>query len=174
MLKKEQKNTIIEELTAKFNRQKTVVFSDFHGISVNKLQQLRRLLKKDQAEYKVAKKTLLDRALEKSGISLKTKELQGEVGVVFNYGENITLLIKNLIKFAKENETFKILGGILGTRILNSKDIALLAKLPPREILLTQLLRELQSSIRNLAIVLCGNVRNLIILLKKIQQNKQA
>lgn len=171
MLNKEQKKNIVDDLADRFKRQKIAFFSDFHGVSVAKAQMLRRLLKKNDAEYKVAKKTLLDRALEKAGIGLRTKELQGEIGVTFAYGEE-TAPAKTLSKFGRENETFKILGGILGERILSGKEILAFAKLPGREVLLAQLLGVLQSPIRGLTTVLQGNIRNLVVVLNQIAKNK--
>ncbi len=171
MLNKDQKQKVADDLAERFRRQKIAFFSDFHGVSVAKIQALRRLLKKDEAEYKVAKKTLLDRALEKAGFKLKTKELQGEIGVTFAYGDEVAPA-KTLSKFSRSNETFKILGGILGSRILTGKEILALAKLPPREVLLAQLLRVLQSPMRGLAIVLQGNIKNLVVVLSKIKDNR--
>ena len=171
MLNKDQKQKVADDLAERFRRQKIAFFSDFHGVSVAKIQALRRLLKKDEAEYKVAKKTLLDRALEKAGLKLKTKELQGEIGVTFAYGDEVAPA-KTLSKFSRSNETFKILGGILGSRILTGKEILALAKLPPREVLLAQLLRVLQSPMRGLAIVLQGNIKNLVVVLSKIKDNR--
>lgn len=171
MLTRERKQKIVEEFAEKFKSQKMAVISSFHGIAVKKLEQLRRILKRNRAEYKVAKKTLLDRALEKAGIGLRTKEAQGEIGIVLNYGDDLTPL-KSLVKFAQNNETFKILGGILGTKILSEKEILILAKLPPREILLAQLLGALQSPIRGLARVLQGNIKNLVVALNRIKEKK--
>ena len=171
MLTKTQKIKIVEELTDKLKRQKIAIFSDFTGVSVSKFQALRRLLKKDQAEYKITKKTLFDRALQQTGVNLKTKELQGEIGATFGYGEE-TAPAKVLYKFSRQNDTFKILGGILGNRILNAKEVITLAKLPSREILVGQILNVMQSPIRGLATVLGGNIRNLVVLLNKIKEQK--
>mgnify|MGYP001561765654 FL=1 len=171
MLTKTQKQQIVADMADKFKRQKIAVFSDFRGISVAKLQALRRLLKKAEAEYKVTKKTLLDRALEKAGVSLKTKELEGEIGVTFGYGDEMEPA-KTLLKFSKENSTFKILGGMLASRLLNGKEVLTLAKLPSREVLIAQLLGVLQSPMRELVTVLRGNIKNLVVVLQKIKESK--
>lgn len=171
MLSKTKKTKIVEELIDRLKRQKITILSDFSGVSVSKFQTLRRLLKKDQAEYKVAKKTLFDRAFQEAGVNLKTKKLQGEIGATFGYGDE-TAPAKALFKFSKKNETFKILGGILGNRLLNTKEVLLLAKLPSREVLLGQLLGVLQSPVRGLVTVLEGNIKNLVVLLNKIRGAK--
>jgi len=171
MLNRTQKEKIVDELTDKFERQKIAIFSDLHGVSVTKLQGLRRLLKKDRGEYKVAKKTLLDRALTDARLQVKTKELRGEIGVAFGYEDEIAPA-KTLLKFGKENEAFKILGGIFAGRILTAKEIIMLAKLPPREVLFGQLVGVLSAPLRNFVAVLQGNMRNLVVVLNKIQGSK--
>ena len=113
MLTRTQKEKIVEELADKFKRQKVAVFTDFRGASVSKVRTLLRSLKKDNADYKVAKKTLFDRALEKVGIKFSTKKLEGEIGVAFGYGDEVAPS-KTIFKFGRGNETLKILGGILG------------------------------------------------------------
>lgn len=173
MLLKSQKSEIIKDLADKFSRKKIAIFSDFHGVSVVKLQFLRRLLKKSGGEYRVAKKTFFDRALSEGGVILKTKELQGELGVAFGYEDEVSAA-KTLLKFSKDNETFKILAGILGDQLLSAKQVLALAKLPTREILLAQLVGALQSPMRGLATVLAGNIRNLITVLHKVIEYKSA
>ena len=172
MQTKVQKEKIVDDLADKFKKQKIAIFNDFCGISVAKSQVLRRQLKKADSEFKVAKKTLLDIALIKAGSEMKTKDLQGEIGVVFGYGDQ-TVPAKILHKFSKENDTFKILGGILGGKIISDKDVMRLAKLPAREVLLGQLLCALQSPMRGLVTVLQGNTRNLVVVLQKIKENKE-
>ena len=171
MLTKSQKETIVGELTELFKRQKISFFTDFQGISVSKLQTLRRALKKENAEFKVAKKTLFDRALEQAGVKFKSKELNGELGVAFGYGDQVAPA-KTLVKFSKDHETFKVLAGVLAGRILSTKEIVALAKLPSREILLTQLVGAMQAPIRGLAVVLQANIRGLAIALNKVKEQK--
>jgi len=171
MLTRAQKGKIVEDLADKFKKNKITVFTDMRGISVSKSQSLRRELKKNESEFKVSKKTLLDIALKKAGAEFRTKELEGEIGVAFGYGDE-AIPAKTLHKFSKENETFKILGGILGGKIISDKEVISLAKLPSREILLAQLLGALQSPLRGLATVLSGNTKNLVVVLNKIKDKK--
>ncbi len=172
MLTKVQKEETIQELNDKLDRQKVVFLTGFRGISVMDSQELRRELKKTDAEYKVAKKTLFDRALSEHGMKYKTRELEGEVGAAFCYGEEIAPA-KVLVKFHKDHESFKILGAILGHKILNEKDVMALAKLPTREVLLAQVVGAMQSPIRGLAMVLGANICNLAIVLQKLGDQRQ-
>lgn len=171
MRTKAQKAKIVEELTDRFKRQKIAIFSDFRGVSVAKSQALRRLLKKEDAEYKVAKKTLFDRALAETGVGTATKDMKGEIGVAFGYGDQVAPA-KILAKFAKEAETFKILGGLLDGKFLSNKQVLAMARLPSREALLAQMAAVLAAPIRGLANGLWGNIRNLVIVLTKIKDSK--
>jgi len=160
-------------LADKFRRQKIAIFSDFRGVSVAKSQALRRLLRKENAEYKVAKKTLFDRALAivETSAGATTKEMKGEIGVAFGYGDQVAPA-KILSKFAKEVETFKILGGLLDGKLLSDKQVMVLARLPGREALLGQVAGALSAPLRGLASVLQGNIRNLAFVLNQIKDKK--
>ncbi|MEK9194936.1 MAG: 50S ribosomal protein L10 [Patescibacteria group bacterium] len=171
MLTKTQKADVVEGLKERLKRQRVLIFSDFRGISVAKLKQLRRALKKGGAEYKVAKKTLIGRALKETNLPGEIKKLEGEIGIAFGYGDQVEPA-KVLLKFSKENETFKVLGGILNAAILGAKDIIALAKLPSREVLLAQVVGALAGPIRGLATVLQGNMRNLVVVLNQVKDKK--
>lgn len=171
MRTKSEKQKIVDELADKFNRQKIVIFTDFQGISVTESNILRKSLKKDDAEYSVAKKTLFDRALKEVGINLTTKELHGEIGVAFGYGDQVAPA-KTLIKFIKSHETFKVLAGILAGRTLQTKEITALAKLPSREVLLAQVVGAMQAPIRGLAVALQANIRSLVVVLNGVKEKK--
>lgn len=171
MRTKAEKADIVAGLADQFSRQKITIFSDFRGVSVTKSQALRRLLKKENAEYKVAKKTLFDRALESAGLGIKTKNMQGEIGAAFGYADEVSPA-KILVKFGKENATFRILGGILGSRALTDTEVLTLAQLPSREALLAQVAAVMAAPLRGLAAALSGNMRNLALVLSQVKDKK--
>ena len=166
-----RKTKIVEELTEMFKKQKIAVFSDFRGVGVSKLTALRREMKKAGAEFKVAKKTFLRLALKAVGIDYDPKTLEGEIGVIFGYEDQIAP-VKTAAKFGKENKTFKILKGILDGKFLEGKEVLLLAKLPSREQLLAKLVWVLNSPLQGFHNVLSGNLRNLVVVLNKIREKK--
>lgn len=171
MLTKAQKEKIVDELERKFSEEKIAIFSQIRGIPVAKLNSLRRDLKKLGAELKITKKTLLKRALETIGLGVNPRELEGEIGVIFGY-ENQAGTAKLAQKFRKENETFKILLGLIEKKILSAEEVLALAKLPSQKELLAQLLGTLLAPMRGLMNVLQGNQRNLVVVLNKIKNNK--
>ena len=167
MLTRSAKANISAELCDRFGRQRIAIFSDIRGVAVNQLARFRRELKDADAELKVAKKTLMQRALQEAGIALSPKELDGEIGVIFGYGDQIEPA-KIAAKFGRMQPTFRMLRGILDGAVIGGGDIALLAKLPPRDALLGALARVLQSPLQNLANVLQGNIRSLAVVLSRI------
>lgn len=171
MRTKTEKQKIVEELAEKLSRNTVAFFTDFRGISVSDSNILRRHLRKENAEYAVAKKTLFDRAFAKNGIVFTTKKLEGEIGIALGFGDQVAPA-KILVKFAKEHETFKILAALLAGRTLGASEVLALAKLPNREVLLAQVLGAMQGPIKGLAIVLQANIRNLTSVLNKIKEQK--
>lgn len=172
MLSKQKKQEIVKELSDKFQKQKSAIFTDFRGIGVNKLMLLRREMKKLGAEFRVAKKTFLRLALQSIGVAYDPKELEGEIGVIFGYEDQIAPA-KAAVKFSKENETFKVLSGLLGGKLLESKEVLAFAKLPSREQLLAKLVGALIAPMQGFHNVLQGNLRNLVVVLHKIKDNKK-
>lgn len=173
MITKQKKQEIVAELIDKFQKQKSVIFTDFRGVGVNKLMAIRRAIKKTGAEFKVARKTFLRLALKKIGIEYDPKELDGEIGVIFSYDDPVTPA-KTAVSFRKENPTFKLLKGILNGKLITAEETIALAKLPSREQLLGKLVFTLNAPIQNFYNVLQANIKNLVVVITKIKENKSS
>ncbi|RJQ37292.1 50S ribosomal protein L10 [Candidatus Parcubacteria bacterium] len=171
MQTKTQKQEIVSELEDRLRRQKVSIFADIHGISVSLLTQFRRELKELGAELKVAKKTLLARALSSVGIAVDSKELKGEIAVIFGFEDQVAPA-KAAAKFAKANDTFKVLRGVLDGKVIEGSGVLALAKLPNREQLLGQVAGAFAAPVRNLAVVLQANIRGLAVALQKVAEQK--
>ena len=147
---REKKETIIADLKKLFEKASILVFVNFHGLSVAKERKLRGQLRGAEIKYKVAKKTLLKRALESAGFT-DTPELEGEIGIVAGYGE-VTEPPALTAKFIKaEKEGLKIIGGIYEARYVGADIIKQLGAIPSREVLLTQVAFILSQPVRSLA-----------------------
>lgn len=171
MLNRAQKAVIVEELEKRFKKSAVSIFASFKGISVGKLAAFRRELKKDGAEFKVARKTLLRRALQAAGNEFDPEALKGEIGVIFGYEDQVAPA-KAAARFAKIEKTFAMVRGILGNRVLEAPELIALSRVPPREELLAKLAWTLNAPIQNLANVLQGNIRNLVVVLNRIKDKK--
>ena len=174
---REQKQNILKDLTDKFSRAKAAILVDFNKLSVTKTMELRRLLKQIGAEYKVAKKTLINRILKSGdykGVNLD--DLKTQVGVVFSYDDPVPAA-NSIFKFSKissrgGNEALKILGGFLGFNWQEREKIIALAQLPSREVLISRVVGAVAAPLSGLVTVLSGNIRNLASILGQIQNSK--
>lgn len=170
MLTKQQKQQLIEELADKLKRQKSLVFTDFRGLKVGELQDLRKKLKEAGAEYRVAKKTLIKLVLDKAKKKIDISQFKDSVALAFGFQDPITPF-KIISKFAKEHKNLEILGGLMDDEFLTVDGIEELAKIPSRDELLIKLIASLKSPIRGFVNVLGGGIRNLIGTLEAIKNH---
>jgi large subunit ribosomal protein L10 len=170
-LTKEQKQNIVSDLEQKIEKQKSIVFMDFTGIKVKTLAKFREVLKEQGSELKVAKKSLMEIALKNKKVELGTKQLEGEVAMVFGYDDEITPS-KLVYQFSKENGQAKILGGFLENKFYQMADVIRLAQLPNKEQLLGMLVGTLNAPATNFVGVLSGNMRKLVTVLSNIRDQK--
>ena len=154
---KKQKKSIVQELKKLFEKASILVFVNFHGLSVAKERKLRGEFRKSEVKYKVAKKTLLKRALGAMGLTDAPK-LEGEIGIAAGYGEATEppALISKFIKtefrgLSADRRGLKIIGGIYESKFVDGDVIGRLAAIPPREVLLTQLAFILSQPMASLA-----------------------
>lgn len=164
---KEKKQAIVKELKEKFDKQKSIVFIDYAGTSVQNLTTLRRNLRETGNELKIAKKTLISRVFKDVDVS----GLEGQVGVVFGY-EDETSSSKNVYEFTKTHKSIKILGGLLEGNFFEASDVIKLAKLPSKDELLGQLVGILNAPISNFAYVLSSPTSQFVQVLNQIKSKK--
>jgi len=169
MITKKQKQEIIKDLADKLSRQKAVIFSDYTGLKVNQVQELRQQLREKEIDYQVAKKNLIDLALKQAGFKkIKAKELTGQLALVFGYKDEV-LPANILYNFSKENESLKILAGLINGEYLEKEGIISLAKLPSRQELLAKLVGSISAPLSGLTSTLQGNLIKLVNLFKNLK-----
>lgn len=171
MKTRQQKEEVVKNLTEKFQRIKSAVFVDFAGLKVKDAQKLRRQSWKQGIDYEVVKKTLLNIAASQAGQEIDVKKLQGNLGIIFGYEDEIAAP-RLASDFAKEYEVFKILGGILENKFIDEARVKILASLPSRPEILSQLLRSLTSPISGFAVVLQRNLRGLAQVLCALKEKR--
>ena len=165
---KEQKQKAIKDLEDRIKKQKAIVFVDFTGLKVKDFSDLRKKMKKANGEIKVAKKTLLQLAFKKAGINFDSKNLKGEVALVFGFKDEITPA-KGIYQFSQTNQNLKILGGIFENQEIQAEKIIELAKLSSKEELLARAVWTLSSPLSNFVHALQFNLKGLTYLLSKIK-----
>jgi len=117
----------------------------------------------------VVKKTLAKKALEAIKFEGVAPEMEGELALAYSDGDPLASA-KALEKFAKENKTIKLIGGVWDSNYINSETVVMLANIPSREILLSKLVYVINSPIRGMVVTLNGVIRNLVSVLSQIKK----
>ena len=148
-----QKEEEVSSLAEKIKNAKFVLLTDYRGISVGEVTELRNTLRNANSEYKVIKNNIIKRALDANGESGLDEVLEGPTAVVMTEGDYLEPL-KAIYKFSKDNEFYKIKGGIIEGKIVSTEELITLAKLPSRQELLAKLAGCLLANISKLAVAL--------------------
>src|SRR5437763_2439399 len=133
-----EKVATVEEIRGKLEEARAAVLTEYRGLKVSELADLRASLRAAQAEYKVYKNTLARRAAEEAGLSELVSLLEGPTAITFVRGDAVTVA-KALRDYSRGNPNLVVKGGILGTRVIASDDVVALADIQPREVLLARI-----------------------------------
>lgn len=161
----------VKEVEEKLKNFPNLLATSYQGLTTTELNDLRSKLKLLGSSYSIVKNTLTRIALKNVGLEEFAKYFSGPTAVAFQKGEP-SQLSKVIVEFAKSNEKLKILAGVLSGKLLNEKEIKLLATLPSREVLLTQLATTLKAPLGQIAVVLNAPIQKLALVLKSLEQQK--
>jgi large subunit ribosomal protein L10 len=169
-----EKETVVAELKERIDRAPSLYLTDFTGLNVKAMTQLRRSLRKSGAEYVVVKNRLAQRAFkETEGLPDIASSFQGATGVVFGFGD-VVATAKALADFAKEHDQRPALKiGLMDRKVLGAAQVARLASLPPREQLLAELAGAMQAPMAMLAGALEAKVQEMAGLLDALRMERE-
>ncbi|MBU1992100.1 MAG: 50S ribosomal protein L10 [Patescibacteria group bacterium] len=171
-LTKEQKKKILDELVEKFTRAKSIIFSDYRGLSVKDISQIRNNLREKGVEYNVSKKTLMRLAAEKAGMpEIPREATEGPCATAFSYEDEVAAA-RILRDFSKGNENLKLLGGIMEGRILSLKETQYLASIPSKEELIAKFMGSIKAPVSGFYRVLYGVMRKFVGTLQAVHDEK--
>lgn len=172
-MKLEAKQQITEDLHDRFAKSAIIVLTDYKGLDVTSINDLRRKLREANIEYQVVKNTLLVRAAEDTEVALIKDHFKGPSAVAISYDDPVAPA-KVLTQFAKDNDKLEIKVGVLNGKVLDSQAIKALAKLPSREVMLAQLLATLNAVPSSFVRVLAEVPRSMVNVLTAIKDQKEA
>jgi large subunit ribosomal protein L10 len=172
-LKLEAKQQITEDLHDRFARSAIIVLTDYKGLDVISINELRRKLRDANIEYQVVKNTLLVRAAEDTEIALIKDHFKGPSAVAISYDDPVAPA-KILTQFAKENDKLEIKVGVLNGKILDVQAIKALAMLPSREVMLAHVLSTINAVPTSFVRVLAEVPRSMLNVLTAIKDQKEA
>ena len=148
-IKKEE----VSKLAEKMKEAKLILLTDYRGINVSDVTKLRTDLRNLGTEYKVIKNNITKRALAECGLEGLDDKLEGPTAVIMT-SEDYLEPTKAIYKFTKDNDYYKIKGGVIEGKIMTAEEIITLAKLPSKQELLSMLAGGLLANISKLAIAL--------------------
>ncbi len=128
MLNKEQKKNYITEMTSKFENSKSVMITHYQGLTMSQLDELRSNMREHGIVFKITKNRITKLAIEKTKCKELSNLFSGPTAVAF--GEDAIMSARILSKFAKENKSLKLIGGIMDTEVLDQAAVENVANLP--------------------------------------------
>lgn len=136
---KEQKTALVAEIADGLGRASIAIVSESRGMTAGEATEVRRKLRAVRGELRVAKNTLIRRAIKDTAYSALDSKLGGPVGLILSFADPVEL-VKTVTGMRELGEKFKVRGGVLEGKPLSAEEIEALASLPPREVILAQLL----------------------------------
>jgi large subunit ribosomal protein L10 len=173
-ISKEKKQEMVADYVDKISNSQAIILTDYRGLTVADLTDLRGRLREGQSVFQIVKNTLFGLALEQADLATPAEQFQGTVAVSYCFGE-VPPVAKMLMDFAKETEILQVKGAILGNTFLGPDRVKELADLPPREFLLAQLLGAVQGPMSSLASIITAPMRELVqVLQARSEQGQEA
>jgi large subunit ribosomal protein L10 len=173
-ISKEKKQEIIAGYVDKMSSSQAIILTDYRGLTVARLTDLRQRLREDSGVFQIVKNTLFKLALDRAEIPIPEEMFDGTVAAAYCLAE-VPSVAKTLTGFAKETDFLKVRGAILGDSILDAAAVQDLADLPPREILLAQLLGAVQGPMSSMASTINAPMRELVqVLQARAEQGQEA
>ena len=148
-----QKEEEVKALAERMKTSKIILLTDYRGINVADVTNLRTELRNINADYKVIKNNITKRALAECGVEGLDEVLEGPTAVIMT-SEDYLEPTKVIYNFTKNNDYYKIKGGVVDGKVMTAEEIITLAKLPSRQDLLSMLAGGLLATISKLAIAL--------------------
>ncbi len=152
-INKSKKGEILEKVQNALKSSTSVVFVNFHGLSVEDTTTLRSSLRGEGVGYTVAKKTLIGKALDEAKVEGDKPPLEGELAIA--YGEDLLAPAREVFAFQKDHkDNIAILGGIFEGAYMNQSEMMEIALVPPKPVLYGQFVNLINSPIQRFAVVL--------------------
>jgi large subunit ribosomal protein L7/L12 len=174
-MNKDEKATAVAELTETFGRARLAIVTESTGLSVNQVTELRKQLRGAKAEYMVVKNTLAVRAAGGTILSGVTTYLKGPTGLVIGYDDPVlpAKILRDFILAEKREQKIKITIGVLEGKVVQPAELAAVAKLPKKEVLIAMLLSAMQGPARGLVYTLSAVLSKFVRVIAAIQDKRK-
>lgn len=168
-----RKEELVGEIKDRFNGAEAVILTDYRGLTVKEMQQLRSAVREAGGEVKIYKNSLTEIAIRELALPNMDEYLEGPTACVFIGGDPVAPA-KALAAFAKEHQALELKGGLVSNQVIGSDGVKAIAKLPSFEELVAKLLGTMQNPLRGTVTVLSGPARALVTALDAVAKQKAA
>jgi len=169
---KAKKAQIMDEIREILHENKNIVLTEYRGLNVEQVTDLRSSLRKAGVKFKVLKNTLTRKLFQEAAMGELQDYLQGPVAVGF-LSEDIAASSRVILDFAKKNEFLVVKVGYVDGKMVDMAGLKAIASLPSREVLLGMVLSTMQAPVKDLLSVLQGTTRKLVYALNAIKEQKE-
>ncbi len=166
------KQASVAELTGLFQTSKAVLLTEYRGLTVAQLKELRGNIRAN-ASYAVVKNTLAKRAFNEAGVSGLDAELVGPTALAFVHGDTVTVA-KALRGFAKANDKLVLKGGYFDGAVISADEVKKLADLETREVLLAKLAGAFKASLFGAAYMFNAPLAQAVRTVDALRQKKES
>lgn len=171
MITRVKKAEMLKSLKEKIEKSEAIFITSFKGLKVSEVNVLRKVIREKEGEYRVFKNTLIRIATENTHFKPVMDYVDGATALVFSYKDPVEIA-KILKDFIKTHSALEIKGLVFKGKGYDSKVIDELVKLPPKEVLIAQLLGTVQAPLSNFVGVLAAILRQFLYVLKAIEEKK--
>lgn len=171
-MNRDEKATIVEELSSKLASAKFAVLTDYRGLTVPAMEELRRKLKSSNAELRVAKNTLLKRAIKDTSFASLEAFLEGTTALTISAADPVASA-KVIVEFAKANPKLAVKTAVLDGKALTPNELTALSSLPGKDELRAILLGTMLAVPSSFVRVLNGVPQKVVYLLQAIKDKKE-
>jgi large subunit ribosomal protein L10 len=168
-----EKKRIAADLQGRLKKSTIVILTDYKGLDVSAMNDLRTKLRKANAEYQVAKNSLLVRASEGNDVALIKDQFKGPSAIALSYDDPVGPA-KVITDFVKENAKLEVKVGVLNGKVIDVAGIKALSSLPSKEVLLAQVLSAMNAVPTSLVTALSDVPRRLVNVLQAVRDQKEA
>ncbi len=168
-----EKVSVVDQVRAALTESDAVLLTEYRGMTVQSISKLRRALAPSGATYKVFKNTLVNIAATQNGIEGLEPLLHGPTAVTFVKGDAVEAA-KALREFAKTEPHLIVKGGLLGAKVLDAKQAAALADMPPKAQVLAEIAGLFEAPLANIANLLEAPIRDVAYAIAALEDKLNA
>ncbi|MDR1615784.1 MAG: 50S ribosomal protein L10 [Syntrophomonadaceae bacterium] len=169
----EPKKETVKHIAQKIADAQLIVFTDYRGLTVDEMSELRNALRTPGVEYHVMKNTMVEFALRSHEMEEVIPYINGPNAVLFSQ-DDLVGPVKAIYDFIKKIKKLEVKAGILDRKLISADKIKVLSELPSREVLIATVLGTMQAPITSLVYVLNANLTGLARALEQIRLQKEA